>query len=232
MDRSKDGPQYRLQFDDTIILVNKKKFTLLKFIEKCGSITSASKKANIPYRSALKYIEELEKELNRTIVSTQRGGKGGGGESKLTSAGKDILKEYRKVESILKMHADVNEIEGNIQDIDYENKIAVIYLGNKKEKVILPLRGNFKVGDRVLVLISPEDIFVMLKPQESSVRNILPGKIIKMELKDYLIRLNVDVGDLVLFADVTEYSREQLNLTLGKNVYIGFKAAALAMVKI
>lgn len=230
MERPKDGPQYRLQFDDTIILVNKKKFTLLKYIDECGSITSASKKANIPYRSALKYIEEIEKELDRSIVSTQRGGKGGGGESKLTSYGKAILKEYRKVESILKMHADVNEIEGNINNIDYDNKIAVIYLGDKR--VLLPLRGNFKVGDRVLVLISPEDIFVMLEPQESSVRNIYPGKIIGMELKDHLIRLNVDLEDIKLLVDITEYARQQLELHLGKDVYIGFKAAALAMVKI
>ncbi len=230
MDRSKEGPQYRLKFDDTIILVNKKKFTLLKFIDECGSITNASKKAHIPYRSALKYIEELEKELNRSIVSTQRGGKGGGGESKLTSNGKAILKEYRKVESILKMHADVNEIEGNINDIDYDNKIAIIYLGEKR--ILLPVRGNFEVGDRVLVLISPEDIFVMLKPQESSVRNIFPGKIIGMELKNHLVRLNVDIDDVKLFVDITEYAREQLELHLGKKIYIGFKAAALAMVKI
>ncbi len=230
MNRSKDGPQYRLKFDDSILLIDKKKFTLLKFIDECGSITNASKKADIPYRSALKYIEDLERELNKSIVSTQRGGKGGGGESKLTSQGKAILKEYRKVESILKMHADVNEIEGYIKEIDYENKIAIIYLGEKK--VILPLRGNFKVGDRALVLISPEDIFVMLKPQESSVRNIFPGKIIGMELKNHLVRLNVAVEDITLFVDITEYAREQLDLHLGKDIYIGFKAAALAMVKI
>lgn len=230
MENLKNGPQYRLQFNETIILVNKKKFTLLKYIEECGSITKASQKASIPYRSALKYIEEIEKELDRSIVSTQRGGKGGGGESKLTSTGKAILKEYRKVESILKMHADVNEIEGNINDIDYDNKIATIYLGNKR--VLLPLRGNFKVNDRVLVLISPEDIFVMLTPQESSVRNIYPGKIIGMELKDHLVRLNVDIKDVTLFVDITEYAREQLDLHLGRDVYIGFKAAALAMVKI
>ena len=230
MNRSKDGPQYRLKFDDKIILIDKKKFTLLKFIDEYNSTTQASEKARIPYRSALKYIEELEKELNRIIVSTHRGGKGGGGESKLTSDGKAILKEYRKVESILKMHADVNEIEANIKEIDYKNKIAIIHLND--EKIILPVRGDFEVGDRVLVLISPEDIFVMLEPQESSVRNIIPGKIMKMELKDHLVRLTVDIGGHNLLADVTEYAREQLNLTLGKDVYIGFKAAALAMVKI
>lgn len=227
---SKDDAQYRLKFDDSIILVNKKKFKLLKYIDECGSIMEASKRANIPYRSALKYIEDLEKEINRIIVSTKRGGKGGGGESKLTDSGKSILKEYRKVESILKMHADVNEIESTIDAIDEENKIATIHIG--KKKIILPLRDNFKVGNKVLVLISPEDIFVMLKPQESSVRNIFPGKIIGMELKNHLVRLNVDLGDVTLFVDITEYAREQLDLSLGKDIFIGFKAAALAMVKI
>lgn len=230
MDRTKNGPQYRLKFDDKIILLNKKKFNLLENIDECGSIMKASKKVNIPYRSALKYIEELETESNKSIVSTQRGGKGGGGESKLTENGKAILKEYRKVESILKMHDDVNEIESNIVDIDQKNKIANIKLNN--ENVVLPLRGNFDIGDKVLVLISPEDIFVMLEPQESSVRNIFPGKIIGMELKNHLVRLNVDTGEVSLFVDVTEYSREKLNLTLGKDIYIGFKAAAIAMVKI
>ena len=230
MDKTKNGPQYRLKFDDKIILLNKKRFKLLENIDECGSIMKASKKENIPYRSALKYIEELEKESNKSIVSTHRGGKGGGGESKLTNNGKLILKEYRKVESILKMHDDVNEIETTIIDIDQENKIANINLNH--EKVILPLRGNYNIGDKVLVLISPDDIFVMLKPQESSVRNIFKGKITSMEIKDHLIRLNINLGEINLFADITEYAREQLNLNLGKEVFIGFKAAAISMVKI
>lgn len=230
MDSAKEGPQYRLKLDDKIILLNKRKFKLLKYIDECGSIMQASKQAHIPYRSALKYIENLENDLNNTIVSTKRGGKGGGGGSKLTEEGKHVLKEYRKVDSILKMHADVNEIEGEISDIDMENKIANIYLSGNK--VILPVRGNFNVGDKVLALISPDDIFIMLEPQESSVRNIFPGKITSMELKDNLIRLNVNLGETSLFVDITEYAREQLNLTLGKNVFVGFKAAAIAMVKI
>jgi molybdate transport system regulatory protein len=230
MNKTKDGPQYKLKFEDKIILLNKRKFKLLEYIEEYGSILKASKIENIPYRSALKYIEELEKESNKTIVSTQRGGKGGGGESKLTKSGKLILKEYKKIESILNMHNDVNEIESKIVDIDEKNKIANIKLND--ETVILPLRGNFNLNDKVLVLISPEDIFVMLKRQESSVRNIFNGQIIRMELKDHLVRLDIKIGDTTLFVDVTEYSRKRLDLTLGKEVFIGFKASAIAMVKI
>lgn len=230
MHRRKEGPEYRLQFDDSTILINKKKFKLLKFIDEYGSIMKASQRADIPYRSALKYIEELENEVEKILVSTKRGGKGGGGESTLTTDGKLILKEYKKLESIIKLHDSVNEIECNIKDVDTEKKVANIYINDKK--VIIPLRGNFKVGERVLLLINPEDIFVMLKPQESSVRNIFPAKIIGMELKDHLVRLNVDLGDLSLFVDITEHAREQLNLTPDKEIFIGFKAAAVVMVKV
>ena len=36
MDKTKNGPQYRLKFDDKIILLNKKKFKLLENIDECG----------------------------------------------------------------------------------------------------------------------------------------------------------------------------------------------------
>jgi molybdate transport system regulatory protein len=67
MNRSKEGPQYRLKFNDSIILVNKKKFTLLNYIDECGSIMNASKRASIPYRSALKYIEEMKMKLTEEL---------------------------------------------------------------------------------------------------------------------------------------------------------------------
>jgi len=229
MNRSK-YPVYKLDLGDKIILLDNIKFQLLKYIDKYGSITKASQKAEIPYRSALNYIKNMEETLQTELVITKRGGEGGGGQSKLTDMGKLVLKEYKKVNSILKMHTDVNEIEGSISEIDLKRKIISIYLNGKK--VILPLRENFNVGDRVLVLISPEDIFVMLKPQESSVRNIFEGIITKMELKNQIIRLNIDIGEIQLFVDITEYSREKLDLNLGKKVFLGFKAAATAVIKL
>ncbi|MGC9516363.1 MAG: TOBE domain-containing protein [Methanomicrobiales archaeon] len=230
MDITKNGPQYRLKLYEKIILIDKRKFELLKYIDEYGSIMQASKHVNMPYRSAHKYIENLETDLNKSIVFTKRGGKGGGGESSLTDAGKQILKEYTKVDSILKMHSDVNEIESEIADINVENKIVNIYLN--KKKVILPLRGNLKIGDKVLVLISPEDIFVVLEPSESNVRNVFEGKITSMKLKDSSVRISVNIGETDLFFDLNGHVSEQLNLNLNKKVYIGFKAAAVIMVKI
>jgi molybdate transport system regulatory protein len=230
MSKSRNDPEYRLEIDDKVILLDKKKFNLFKYIEMFGSITQAAQKSNIPYRSALKYIENLEHEVNDSLVLTKRGGRGGGGGSELTDTGKLLLREYRKIDSVLKMHIDVNEIESEIAEIDEDKKIIIVYVDD--EKVILPLRGNFKIGEKVLILISPEDIFLTLQPQKSSVRNIFKGRITGMKLKDQMVRLNVEVGKIRLFADITEYSRDDLNLNLGREIFIGFKAAAIAVVKI
>lgn len=223
-----DGLQYRLNLENRIIMLNNQKFQLLNLINECGSITEASKKVHIPYKRALKYIGDLEDDFDNRIVATKIGGKGGGG-SKLTFQGKLILKEYRKVNGILKMHTDVNEIEGTICDINVKNKIAKIHLNGYK--VILPLRGNFDVGDKVLVLIRPEDIFVILNSHESGVKNVFKGKITSMKLKADMIRLTVDIGTRDIFVEVSNYTLEHLNLDLGKEVYIGFKAAASTVIK-
>jgi molybdate transport system regulatory protein len=230
MTKLKEEPEYRIEIGETPILLDKRKFNLLKFIEEYGSITKASQKAKIPYRSALKYIENLEQDLNDSIVLTKRGGKGGGGGSKLTKTGILLLREYKKVESVIDMHTDVNEIECEIKEIDEKKKIINIYFDS--ERVILPLRGNFKVGDKVLILISPEDIFLTLEPLKSSVRNVFKGKITSMELKNQIVRLNIDIGKISLFADVTQYARDDLKLDLGKEVFIGFKAAAIVVIKL
>lgn len=230
MTKLKEEPEYRIEIGETPILLDKRKFNLLKFIEEYGSITKASQKAKIPYRTALKYIENLEQDLNDSIVLTKRGGKGGGGGSQLTKTGILLLREYKKVESVIDMHTDVNEIECEIKEIDEKKKIINIYFDS--ERVILPLRGNFKVGDKVLILISPEDIFLTLEPLKSSVRNVFKGKITRMELKNQIVRLNIDIGKISLFADVTQFARDDLKLDLGKEVFIGFKAAAIVVIKL
>lgn len=234
MDNSTDALDYGLdlwlKINGKHILLNKKKFNLLKFIEEYGSITQASKMADIPYRTAHKYLEQLEVELDTDIIDTKRGGRGGGGGSRLTDIGKSIVWEYTKIMSILKKHKEVNEIRGTISHFDEKNRIIKMNFG--KKDIILPLMKDLKVNDRVMVMVSPEDIFVMLEPYESSVRNIFKAEIVGMELYNEMIRLTLDLDGIELFADITEYSREKLSLSLGKKVYIGFKATSMPVIKI
>ncbi|MGC9517983.1 MAG: molybdenum-dependent transcriptional regulator [Methanomicrobiales archaeon] len=228
---SKDVPEYKLEINGKSIILDHKKYEFLKCINQFGSIIKAAEKTSIPYRSALKYIELIEKNLGSPIVITKRGGKGGGGSSELTDMGKLVIKEYAKFNIILKKHSQFNELEGEVSDMDKKSRVMKISLNGIK--VMLPLMEDLDIGNKVLLLLSPEDIFIMLKPQESSVRNIFEGKIVGMEIKKQMVRLNILVdGKINIFAYITEHSREELELNLDKNVFIGFKAASVPIIKL
>lgn len=234
MDNSNEALDYGLdlwlKINGKHILLNKKKFNLLKYIEEYGSITKASKMADIPYRTSHKYLEQLEADLGSDVLDTKRGGKGGGGGSQLTDTGKSIVWEYTKIMSILKKHNEVNEIKGNISDFDNKNRIMKMNFG--KKDIIIPLMKNINLNDRVMVMVSPEDIFVMLEPHKSSVRNIFKAEIVGMELLNEMVRLTFDLEGCEIFADITDDSREKLGLNLGKQVYIGFKATSMPVIKL
>ncbi|MGZ7067253.1 MAG: TOBE domain-containing protein [Methanobacterium sp.] len=233
MDNKEKWAKYKLdielKIDDKIVYLNNKKSKLLQCIDTYGSIAQASKETKIPYRTALKNIEIMENELGSPVVITHRGGKGGGGSSELTDTGKQIIREFKKFNSVLKKGADLNEINGQIETIDEKNKIMNIDIDEKN--IFFPLDHNLHIGDNVSMLISPEDIFVTLKPQESSVRNILKVKIVGMELKNEMVRLMVKLNHSTLYADITEYSREKLGLKLNMDVFIGFKATSVTIIK-
>jgi len=219
-----------LNINNKVVFLNNKKSKLLQCIEAYGSIVKASKEADIPYRTALKNIEIMENQLGSPVVVTHRGGKGGGGSSELTKAGKQILHEFMKLNSVLKKRTDLNEIKGKINEINEKNKVMNIDIDGNN--VLIPLDHNFRVGNDVIILISPEDIFVTLKPHESSVRNLLKVKIMGMELKNEMVRLMVQLNNSRIYADITEYSREKLGLKLNMDIFIGFKAASTTIIKI
>lgn len=233
MVNNKKGAKYKLdielKIDNKVVFLNNKKSKLLQCIDAYGSITKASKETGIPYRTALKNIEIIEKELGSPVVTTHRGGKGGGGSSELTDKGKQILHEFMKLNSVLKKRTELNEIKGKIKTIDEKNKVMTIDIDG--ENILVHLDYNFQVEDEATILISPEDIFITLKPDESSVRNVLKGKIIGMELKNETIRVMVELDNSKIYADITEYSREKLGLKLNMDVFIGFKAASVTIIK-
>lgn len=231
MTEVKAGVEYKISIDDNSFLLNSKKFDLLKYINNTGSITEAAKLTKISYRTALNYISKIESNLEIGIVSTQKGGSGGGGSATLTSEGKMILKECKKINAIMELHRDVNEIEANIISIDRPKGIMKIEL-NPQVQLTIPLNENYNVGDKILALISYDNIFIMLKPQESSIRNIFKGQIIEMKFEGEMIRVKIDIGGTDIFSDITVSATKELNLTLGKEIYIGFKAVSVATLKL
>ncbi|RBQ24400.1 hypothetical protein ALNOE001_02130 [Candidatus Methanobinarius endosymbioticus] len=130
----------------------------------------------------------------------------------------------------MELHKEVNELEAIIMNIDEEKRVMTIEMNNID--ITIPLNEKYKVGDKILALISYDNIFIMLEPQESSVRNMFKGKIIEISLSGEMIRVKVDIDGIYLYSNITRSAAENLNLKLGKEVYLGFKAVSIATLKL
>ncbi|MEA4956610.1 hypothetical protein SDC9_17106 [bioreactor metagenome] len=230
MTKVKAGVEYKISVGDKNFLLNEKKFNLLNYINATESITEAAKLTKISYRTSLNYIEKIESSLEIAVVSTSKGGKGGGGSAKLTSEGRLILKECKKINAIMELHKEVNEIEAKVISVNKEKQVMTIEM--KDLDMTIPLNEKYSVGDKILALISYDNIFIMLEQQESSVRNILKGKIVEISLSGEMIRVKADIGGIYLYSNITRSAEENLKLRLGKEIYLGFKAVSIATLKI
>ena len=226
----KAGVEYKINVDGNSFLLDGKKYNLLVSILETGSLTAAAKEINVSYRTALNYIDKIESALDVKVVATTKGGKGGGGGTSLTEEGYSILKECKKINAIMELHKDVNEIESEIIAIDDSKGVMTIKM--HEFEINAPLNRNYEVGDKLLALISYDNIFLMLEPQTSSIRNILKGQIVEMKLENEVIRVRIDVGGINLFSDITLSAEKELNLSIGKEVYVGFKAMSVATLKL
>lgn len=224
------GVEYKININGNSFLLDNKKYQLLENILDTGSMVKSSKAIGISYRTALNYIDKIESALDVKIVNTTKGGKGGGGGTTLTDEGYSILKECKKINAIMELHKDVNEIESEVLSINESKGIMTVKMN--QFEINTPLNRNYEVGDKLLALISYDNIFVMLEPQTSSIRNIIKGKIVEMKLEKEVIRVRIDVGGLYLYSDITLSAEKDLNLTIGKEVYIGFKAMSVATLKV
>ena len=216
--------------EGNVFLLDGKKYNLLVSILETGSLTQAANDINVSYRTALNYIDKIESALDVKVVNTTKGGKGGGGGTTLTEEGYSILKECKKINAIMELHKDVNEIEAEIVDIDDAKGVMTIKM--EEFKINAPLNRNYEVGDQILALISYDNIFLMLEPQASSIRNILKGQIVEMRLEGEIIRVKINVGGITLCSDITVSAEKELSLNIGKEVYIGFKAMSVATLKL
>jgi len=79
------------------------------------------------------------------------------------------------------------------------------------------------------MIIHPEEIIVSLSPLVSSARNSFPGRVIKIEELGRRVAISVDIG-VPMQAIITGASYAELELKLGTQIYLTFKATAATVV--
>ncbi len=86
---------------------------------------------------------------------------------------------------------------------------------------------DIKSGN-VHATIRPEDITVSTKMITTSARNEFKGNITKIQDQGTIIKLTVDVGEPLVLV-LTRQSFLDLNLNIGKSVFVSFKATAVSL---
>lgn len=107
-----------------------------------------------------------------------------------------------------------------------ENGLVTVAIDGGRVEAI----SDYGVGEKVYVLIRPEDITLTLSGDRTSARNTFSGTIVRTALVGALIRIEVDCH-FPLLALVTKRSAEELNLTPGRSIYASFKASAVRVIK-
>jgi molybdate transport system regulatory protein len=72
------------------------KMLLLDNIDRLGSISAAGRAMNMSYRQAWDLIDQLNRAFEEPVVTSQTGGKSGGGAA-LTAFGRDLVGHYRAI---------------------------------------------------------------------------------------------------------------------------------------
>jgi len=88
----------RIDFDDGSGL-GPGKVQLLELVARTGSIRKAAAELGMSYRKAWLLLQALRETFGTPLVETISGGKSGGGTS-LTTAGREVVSRYRRLERV------------------------------------------------------------------------------------------------------------------------------------
>lgn len=88
---------------------------------------------------------------------------------------------------------------------------------------------TIKQEGKVTLFIRPEDIILSKEKIVSSARNVFKGQIVEITDLGHLVKLRVDTGQ-EFFVQITKRSFDEMNLNIGLNIYLTFKAGSVHVV--
>ncbi len=93
------SPRVRLRVDFSAqCAIGPGKIQLLECIERTGSLSQAAREMDMSYRRAWLLLDSMNTGFDQPVVSTQTGGRDGGG-AELTAFGKQLIQAFRDLEN-------------------------------------------------------------------------------------------------------------------------------------
>lgn len=205
--------------------------TLLRAIDETGSVAKASSNLGRSRARDLSRIEELESAFGE-LVERRRGGTGGGG-SRLTDDARGLLDRYERLQAALSATAQVPEtvLTGTISSVSGELADVSTAVGT-----VRGLHHGVAVDDAVQVRIGADSITVLdpaadPDPDATSARNQTAGTVESISRGETVFTVAVDVGGATFSALVTRDSAVRLDLQVGEDVVLTWKATATRLAR-
>ncbi len=205
--------------------------TLLRAVDRAGSVARASAELGRSRARALSRIETLESAFG-ALVERRRGGSDGGG-SRLTEDGTRLLNRYDRLAAAMAATARVPEtvLSGTVADVDGELaavETAVGTVWGLHDGVAVGRSAQARIGgDAVTVRAAGDDT----EPAATSARNRRRGRIEGVDRGETVHVVRIRVDDATVRALVTDGSAERLGLREGNRVRIAWKATATRLVE-
>ncbi len=145
------------------------RIALLEKIDECGSITKAAKAVGICYKTAWDTIDAINNLSDKPLFVRMTGGRSGGG-TRLTEAGKEVIRKYRiineehekflanledKMEDANTLYKFLKRISMKVSARNiFAGKVAKIARGAVNTEVDLSLNG----GDHIVAMVTNESV--------------------------------------------------------------------------
>jgi len=130
---------------------------------------------------------------------------------------------FGKSNKYLTSFARLENVFSGISEIS-EDGTSVIHVDKN-----LSIEASFNRSGKISVHVRPEDILLSTKPLQSSARNVFKGRIIAITDVGSIARLTVDAVKK-FSVQITKKSLIEMNLNVGSEVYLTFKASAVHLI--
>lgn len=87
---------------------------------------------------------------------------------------------------------------------------------------------RYQLNDNVRITINSKDVSITRnKPQNTSIRNVLQGEIIQINLQSQQVNVQVKVEGQAIWASISLWAFDELKLEVGQQVYLQIKSVSL-----
>jgi molybdate transport system regulatory protein len=201
---------------------------LLRAVDEEGSLNAAADVLDRSYSRAHKRLGALESELG-SLLERRRGGTDGGG-SRLTGAGRDVLRRFERLQVALRETASTEALVLRGEVASRTGELATVETPAGSVRAVPS--GSDREASTVTVTVRA-DAVTLHDPETAppadgtSARNRFDGQVTAVERRDATAHVEVDVGGtLRLPVLLTETSLERLDVEPGRRVVATFKATA------